>query len=103
MSSQPLHHFSFFLGLGRPGDVTVIGFAQDIYNAAAQASFVVTVLLTDGFDISAFLNSSLKIHYATGNVDGVIQTTNMVSSIVEISKPSVRRTFTTNDACAAAL
>ena len=83
MSSQPLHHFSFLLGLGRPGDVTVIGFAQDIYNAAAQASFVVNVLLTDGFDISTFLNSSLKIHYATGNVDGVIQTTNMVSSIVD--------------------
>ena len=79
----PLTSLLFLLGLGRPGDVDVIGFAQDIYNAAAQASFVVNVLLKDGFDMSTFLNSSLKANYATGNVDGVLQTTNMVSSIVD--------------------
>ena len=70
------------LGVVNAGDVTVIGVAQDIYRAAGQASFVVNVLMQKNFNTSSFFLSSLTSNIATGNVDGVFQAINLVSSVI---------------------
>ena len=62
--------------------MTIIGSAQDVYHAKGDASFVVNVVSIEGFNMSAYLDYSLKKNFATGNIDGVIQTVNFVSSIV---------------------
>ena len=93
--SECLHKFQIFTfssflitGLGNAGDVTIIGLAQDIYRAAGQALFIVNVVLEKGFNTSSFLESTLTSNIATGNVDGVLQTVNVVSSVVSMTNCS---------------
>ena len=72
----------FFVGSGIPGDLTILGSVLDIYDATAQTSCIVNVAIGRNIDAFYFLDSSLKAQFAKGDVDGVMQTINMVSTVV---------------------
>ena len=65
-----------------PGDLDVIGSVQDIYLATGQASYIVNVVIGIDIDASLFLQASLKVSFASGNMDDVLQVINAVSSLV---------------------
>ena len=65
-----------------PGDLDVIGSVQDIYLATGQASYIVNVVIGIDIDASSFLQASLKVSFASGNMDDVLQVINAVSSLV---------------------
>ena len=75
-------------GLGNPGDVTVFGYVQDVYEAAANKSCVANVISNYAVNMTTFLSSSLQKSIAVGNIDKIIQTTNLISSIISVKNCS---------------
>ena len=69
------------LGLGNAGDVTVFGYVYDILNAASNASFTVNVMESD-YNVTRFIESSLKKNIPLGDTNKIIQTINVLSSVI---------------------
>ena len=70
--------------MGAAGDVYVYATAVDIVGSSANNSYVVNVLANPNQNSSFFLVNSLRKETASGNVNGIYQTINLVSSSLSI-------------------
>ena len=61
--------------------MTVFGYVYDILNAASNASFLVNVMESD-YNATLFIESSLKKNIPLGDTNKIIQTINVLSSII---------------------
>lgn len=58
----------------------VLAFALDVYGASANVTFPVIALQSPSFNSSLYFQQSLKTKLLSGDVDGIFQTINLVSS-----------------------
>ena len=59
----------------------MFGYVYDILNAASNASFLVNVMESD-YNATLFIESSLKKNIPLGDTNKIIQTINVLSSII---------------------